>query len=259
MELVDRINAAAKELGMDGSIVDLAERLIDDERPQLKDAYLFGQTVYNQDSEFQAAKLMQQEKLANTFWVINSIEAEGFPGYAKWLEGLGNLVGHENVKPLSIQENMRQRFWKEAYQDAKTGLLIPAHCNVNTLSESQSLVTLAQNEGRHFWYAVSTQFHFLRAYMTLASEAISQEERGGPLLSIFNYLGTEQPWDERVMHSQGTLVATRAELLAAHEMQRIRDYTKILPARDIMDYMDRRTLPPQPPQPLNSGSLAHQS
>lgn len=241
MDIVDRINLVVKELGMDCNIVELAKRLLNDQRPGLEDAYLFGQTADNERSEFEAALQMQQKGLANTFWVVNSIEAEGFPGYAKWRERLGDIVGYEKVMPLLIHEDVRQRFWKEAYLDAKTGLWIPAHCNVNTLSESQSLVAFAKAVRNPFWYVVSVQFHFVRAYMTLASEII----RSGGDISVFYHPGTTLPWEEVAAHSQGNQVKRREELLL-EDMAKIPTYKNIMPAKEILRYLDSRALPPQP-------------
>lgn len=252
-DLVDRINTAVKELGLDSAIADLGERLVFDKQPQLEDAYLFAQTADNERSEFEAALQIQKKRLANTFWVINGIEAEGFPGYAKWRATLGEKVGYENMTPLSFSEAVRERFWKPAYFDT-TGRWIEAHCNVNTLSESQSLMALAKAEQKPFWYVVSVQFHFIRAYMTLASEII-QSGRG---ISAYYYPGVILPWDEFAAHSQGTQVKLRKELLL-EDLAKIPKYSNIRPTKEIMDYMDRRALPPQPPQPLNSGSFARQS
>lgn len=241
-DLVDRINTAVKELGLDSAISDLGERLVFDKQPLLEDAYLFAQTADNEKSEFQTAQQMQQEELANTFWVVDSIEAEGFPGYANWRQGLGEMVGYEHVKPLPIPADVKERFWKEAYLDAKTGLWIPAHCNVNTLSESQSLVAFAKAQQKLFWNAVSTQFHFLRAYMTLASQII--QSGGG--VNAYCYPSIILPWDEVVAHSQGAQVMTRAELVKA-DMAKIPTYKNISQIREIIGYMESRKLPPQPP------------
>ena len=225
MELVDRVYQAAKELGIDLSIAELAERLMHDKRPRLEDAYLFGQTVDNERSSFEGARRMQQKSLAQTFWIINRAAAHGFPGYEAWHERLGSIVGYENIMPLPVPDSVQRRF----------GL------NVNTFSESQSLVALAKTKSKPLWYVVSPSFHLLRAFMTVASEALRTDEKIG----VYGHPGVTLPWNETVVHSQGTLVATRAKLLAVHEMQRIKDYSKtdILPPRDIIGYMDKRVLP----------------
>lgn len=251
-DLVDRINTAVKELGLDSAVADIAERLVYGEQPQIGlDTYLFAQTADNERSEFQAAMEMQQKGLATTFWVVNGIEAEGFPGYANWQQGLGKMVGYEHVKPLPIPDEVKKCFWREGYQDAKTGLWIPAHCNVNTLSESQSLVAFAKAEQRLFWRILSTQIHFVRACMTVLSEII----KNGGGISAYCHLGITLPWDEVVAHSQGTQVASREQLLT-EDMAKIQRYSNILPAKEIIGYMGSLALPPQPPQPLNSGGPA---
>ena len=237
-DLIDRISAAAKELGLDSAIADIGERLVYDKRPQLADTYLFGQTADNEQSEFQAALQMQQGRLAGRFWVINSIEAEGFPGYVKWHERLGRIIDSESVKPLPIPADVRERFQRWPYSEVKTKQLIDAHCNVNTLSEAQSLVAFAKAENKPFLYAVSTPFHMVRAYMTLASEIL----QSGQNISVYFYCGAILPWNEVVVHSQGMQVRTRGELVA-EDMAKIQTYSNILPAKDILRYMDRRAYP----------------
>lgn len=240
-DLVDRISAAAKEFGVDSTVVQLAERLVSDKRPRLEHAYSFGQTRDNEPSMFQAAAKIQMEGLARTFWVIDGAAADGFPGYDAWHEGLGRLVGYENVSRLLIPEWVQNSLNANGERFGR---------NANTFSESRSLVDLAKEEGIRHAYALSIPLHFLRAYMTAASEAI---DKGGGI-SIFAYLGEPQPWDEVVAHSQGISVATRAEHVR-REMKRIRDYSRppfsnMRSVREILEYMDRRTIPPAP-QPLN--------
>ncbi|MBI2145515.1 hypothetical protein HYU18_04300 [Candidatus Woesearchaeota archaeon] len=241
MELIDRIHQVAKELGMDRRIPELANRLINDQRPVLEHAYVFGQTEDNEQSSFQAARAMQQEGIARKFWVIEGIEAEGFPGYQAWHERFGSMVGTENVASLPFPTWVQKSFWMWEYCDIRTKNLIRAHCNVNTLSESQSLVEMAVTSHVPALYVVSPQFHFLRACMTVMSEAINASHRGHNV-RIFNYLGTSLPWEETVIHSQGTQEMTRAQLVRK-ELEKIPSYKNILPVKDIMEYIDKRTLP----------------
>lgn len=240
MNLVDRVNQAAKELGMDGSVVDLADRLMNDQRPRLEDAYLFANTSDNEQSLFQAARQMRLEGLASMFWIIDGTDAYGFPGYRKWHGRAGRAVGYDNWLELLTGKLL-------GYNKHIKAVPIQNRRGVNTMNESQALVDFAEKEGRRFWYAVAPEFHLVRAYMTLVSEIL----HSGQDISVFSFPGAPLPWDEVVRHSQGRTVDTRANLLAVHEMDRIKKYPNLLPARDILGYMDGRALP----QPLNSGGL----
>lgn len=225
MDLLDRIHRVAKELGMDGSIVDLGELILNDRHTSLDEAYLFTNTQDNEQSLFRAAQQMRLDGLAEKFLIIDGAEAHGFPGYNAWHERLGIMVGSDNVRHVPL----------------------PNRYQVNTLTESQALAAYAREHNKQFLYIVAAHFHQLRAVMTAASEAVRHERLGNNQLNLFSYVGASLPWDETVFHSQGTLRATRAELIR-HEMERIQTYqTKgdILPTADIITYLDGRRAPPQ--------------
>ena len=223
MDLFERIGMAVRELGADSKLLDVADRIINDMRPSLEDAYLFANTSDNEKSLFEAAQYIQKEELAGRFLVIDGADANGFPGYEAWSTRLGEYVGLANVQPVKIDD---------PYQ-------------INTLSESQALAARVRETGLRHLFIVAANFHQLRAMMTAASEEIRHERQGNEPYNLFNFVGEELPWEETVAHSQGTLVATRAELVG-HELERIQRYQvkgDIMPAEDILAYMERRTLP----------------
>lgn len=218
MDLIDKINEFAKELGVDTKVVEIAKSVFNDHNPRLECAYIFANTTDNQISEFQSARELQKSSLADNFLIVNGAEKNGFPGYANWHKDLGQLVNYENIKPVPI-DNPSQ---------------------VNTLSESEAIVRYAMAQNIIGLYAVAALFHQLRASMTVASVALKKY----PLLDIFNYPGKELPWDESALHSQGKLKDLRINLLRI-ELGKIKDYQKkgdILSMQEILDYMGKRKI-----------------
>ena len=74
--------------------------------------------------------------------------------------------------------------------------------------------------------------------MTTISAALREYRR----LKIYSCPGAAQRWDEVVTHSQGTLRATRARLIA-EEHRRIETYTAqgdLAERADILEYLRRR-------------------
>ncbi len=222
--LVELVRDASKQAGMDSQLAQLAERLLHDKSPVVRYAYLFAETRDNQVASFAAAKELQQAHKADYFSVIDADAANGFPGYEAWRKELGPIVGPWSV--LRVPVGNRK--------------------GVNTQSESIALVKqIALSKAIRadcpefdFWYAIAPQFHILRAFMTLASEIINSDKD----VSVFSYPAPVQDWEEQVTHSQGILIATRAQLVYS-EIERINAYKNILPAEEIMRYMDQRALP----------------
>lgn len=232
--LVDRVHNAAKAYGLEIEIVDLFKKVMNDERPPLRCVYVFAETKDNQESSFRAANEMKKQCLAARFYIPDGTQTNiGYPGFEKWSAELSKFVGRESVLRMPVRINDR----------------------LDTQAEASSLIQLAAEIKQEQFYAVAPPFHMLRAYMTAASEVIMQSSP----LSLFSYPGAEQPLDERVAHSQGTDFATRREFFGL-EVKKIRDirisYHNILTAKEILDYMAKRVVPPQPPQPLNSGASA---
>ena len=216
LNLIDRINDIAKDLGLDGKIVEIAQMVLNDERPKLQHTYVFANTKYNQDSEFEAVAEMKKAHLASKFIIIGGENHDGFSGYKSWERDIGQKIGYENVMTVPLINTS----------------------NVNTLSESQSVINYTRDCGIDKLYIVAATFHQLRAFMTSASVAIQKHEG----LSIFNYPGIVLPWDEVVTHSQGVLKATREQWIQ-HELDRIKKYQiqeDILPTHIIFEYLNNR-------------------
>lgn len=216
MDLIERIGAAVKELGLDSNVImDISTRVFEDYHPKLQYAYLFANTKDNQSSIFESAYHLQQKSLANQFLVVDGLEKNGFPGYEKWLRELGPIVGNANILPVPIKN---------------------PEC-INTYSESLALIDYTLKQGIESLYVVAPQFHQLRAFMTAASEAIKRN----PRLNIFNYLGGKLSLDEVALHSQGTLRDKRGNFIAI-EVRKIKEYANILPPNKILEYLQNRRI-----------------
>lgn len=216
MDLIRLIELTAKKIGLDSSAIrEISSVIFNDQRPKLKHAYLFANTQDNESSLFEAAIQMQQQSLAEKFLIINGFDANGFPGYEKWRTQLEKVVGAENISPVPIENRE----------------------GVNTYSESVALMSYTSNQKIGNIYVVAAQFHQLRAFMTVASEAIKKN----PKLNIFSYPGKELPLDEVALHSQGKLRDTRANFVPI-EVKKVMEYKNILPPAKILDYLRNRKI-----------------
>ncbi len=225
--LVERINSQVKQLGLDPNLLNLAEllRYETEKHLPLDFAFLYSNTQDNQASVFGGAAELKQKGLANSFLVIGSDDDRtGFPGYVRWSTALEALVGpNMSTVPLLPMK--------------KNGVI-----NVNNLSESESMVAFAARQNIPSLYVVAWNVQQLRAVMT----AVSVVRRENSPLNLFSHSGTNLPWDETVYHSQGKDRGTR-EGFVQKELERIVSYQAqgdILPVKDIIRYMESRTLPP---------------
>jgi len=219
MSLIDRVRKHAIDLELDLKVVEVCDRIVNDEKPKLQLAYLFAETGDNQDSVFHSAGELQQSGLAQQFLVIGSEGAENFLGYSQWttfLKDRGNI-------------------------DAVTAVPIDGKLRVNTLNESVSLLNHVNGE-QNGLYIVASYFHQLRAFMNAASIALGQRIS----TPIFNYIGRELPWEEKVMHSQGRGLTRdewlRQELITIGEYQ-LGGLVRIASFQDVLRYMDQRRIP----------------
>jgi len=72
--------------------------------------------------------------------------------------------------------------------------------------------------------------------------AVTVSIRAYPELLIYSYPGAAMPWQEEVVHSQGTLKARRRELIQ-NEMERIEKYQDkgdLASFEQVLNYLNRR-------------------
>ena len=227
-DLVERINHHVKQRGFDPQLSNLAELLLyeREKHPPLDFAFLYSNTRDNQDSVFGGAAKLKQRGLAHLFLVIGSDDdTTGFPGYTRWSAALEAVVGPENIRPVPLLPMKKDR-----------------RVNVNNLSESESMVAFAEELNMPSLYVVAWNVQQMRAVMT----AVSVVRGENSALNIFSYSGTKLPWCDVVYHSQGINRGTREEFVQ-RELERIVRYQAqgdIMPAKDVISYMESRTIPP---------------
>ena len=180
--------------------IELLTRTLCDLRPKnpTDGAYLYCQTRSNQQSIFQSAQFLLNNSLTSKILILHSEAKKGYPGFTEWKQQLQQLG-------LSVDRI-------EGVENKETSML-------NTLIESEALVRFAKQHGYRSLFVVAPPFQQLRALMT----AVTVVLREYPRLLIYSYPGLAMPWQEEVVHSQGTLRAKRCDLIQ-EEFERIETY-----------------------------------
>ena len=117
-------------------------------------------------------------------------------------------------------------------------MAIDDNLSLNTLVESETLIGYAKQNGYSSLFVVAPPFQQLRAFMTAVTVAL----REYPELLLYSYPAVAMPWREEVVHSQGTLKATRSELIHA-EFERIDTYQNkgdLASFEDVLAYLNNR-------------------
>jgi uncharacterized SAM-binding protein YcdF (DUF218 family) len=163
-------------------------------------AYLFGQTEDNQESVFLSAQELVAHAFVRRILISDAQPKSGYPGGQAWRRALMGLgISSRIIEEVPVEPTP----------------------TLNTLIEAESLMQHAKNKNYSSIIVVATPFHQERAFMTAVSVAIRDYSE----LCLYSYPGRALSWDEQVAHSQGTVVATRAELIWG-EQGRIRKYQK---------------------------------
>jgi len=203
----------------DPDLLALAIRVFSDPPPRVPTdgAYVFGQTTDNETSVLESARRLHSDGLTHAVLIAGSPPRSGYPGDAAWRA----LLVADGVPDAAI-------------------LNVPTdeHRLLSTLSEAQALVRFARSSGMRAVHVVGAPFHQLRAVITTVSVALAEH----PALRVYSAPGAPLAWDAHVVHSQGTLHATRAGLIDA-EIERIARYRAkgdLRPARDVLAYLDAR-------------------
>ena len=111
---------------------------------------------------------------------------------------------------------------------------------LNTLIEAQALIRHALAHDYRSLLVTAAPFHQERAFMTAVTVNLKQRAN----IKIFSYSGEVLLWHESVNHSQGSLTATRKDLIHA-EQERIEKYSHKgdLCSREIvLEYLNQRDL-----------------
>lgn len=217
--LIDHIHSLVAERRFDPKLLVVLEIILRDmelctEYKGVRTVYIFAETSDNQESGFQRADQLARKGYVELALIADGEDVNGFPGYERWADALNGRPAGEILRPLPMEDRRR----------------------VNTYSESVALVRYLTEAGFSGAYLTAPPFHILRAFMTVASEAI---KTGNSDLIFLSQPGIVQPWSEEVEHSQGIIRGTRIGLVAG-ELERIRDYENILTAEAVLEYVHNR-------------------
>ena len=180
-------------------------------------AYLFAQTEPNQQSVFVAGRALIEEGRTGKLLISDCTPKSGYIGATAYRQAMiesgipADVIMEVPMEPTEI---------------------------LHTRIESEKVVRFAKARDYQRLLVVSSPFHQERAFMAMVTAAL----REYPSLKLYSVPGAPQPWDEVVVHSQGKLHGTRAELIA-EEQKRIEKYTAqgdLLPRGQILAYLRSR-------------------
>ena len=200
-------------------LIELLIRVLYDPLPEAptEGAYLFGQTVDNEQSVFATAVDLINRHQARRLLIPDSSPRCGYPGFRAWHQALVGLgLGETTI----------------------TGIPTASYPTLNTLIEAVAVVRYARQENITSIFVAAPPFHQLRAFMTTVSVALQEF----PELQIYNRVGMALPWPETVFHSQGTLECRRSDLIHS-ELERIERYQAkgdLASTAEILDYLNQR-------------------
>lgn len=200
-------------------VVELLTRVLCDSLPEnsVDGIYLFCQTEDNQGSVLQAALSLLNRSMSSKVLILHSEAKSGFPGFANW---------NEHLSKLGISSGQIQ------------GVPIGRTAMLNTLVESEALVQFVHQRKLKSLIVVAPPFQQLRAFMTVVTVALEKF----PQLLIYSYPAVAMPWQQEVVHSQGTLRTTRQDLIQT-ELERIHTYQKkgdLASFEQVMTYLNNR-------------------
>ncbi len=191
-------------------------RVFSDALPKRADlVYLVSETEDNQASVLKRGLSIYRSIVAPVIGIFGIGPGVGYPGREVWEAELAEMgCRHPTIIPLR------------------------SDATPNTFTEARSLVAVAKKEGWSKVVIVAPAFHLLRAFVSFVSAALLDY----PELKIYPQLGEGLPWDENVVHSQGTTRGKRSELFLG-ELYRIaqyRDKGDLVPRREVLAYLERR-------------------
>jgi len=196
----------------------LTKVLCDVSSPSSTDgAYLYAQTIDNQQSVFATAKSLIKCDATKCALIPDSEPRCGYPGFDLW---------QVELQSAGIST--------DCIRSVPTG----DFDSLNTYTEALAAVRFAKSHGFNSMHVIAAPFHQLRAFISSVSAALAEY----PELRIFNAVGAALPWYQEVSHSQGSLKGVREEFIFT-ELDRIEKYTikgDLLPMLRIVEYMKWR-------------------
>lgn len=184
----------------------LLTRVMSDLVVEADAAYLVGQTKDNAQSVLARGVELFQKRLIPTMACLRNDNSFGYFGYC----GFGFNQGA--LRDCGIPEKAL----------AAVDYSGEIGDTINTLTELISLARFARQKGWKKICLIASPFHQLRSFIT----AVTAIDREYPPLKIYNCIGLPMPWNQQVVHSQGRLTGSRAELIT-EEFQRIKRYQNV--------------------------------
>ena len=163
--------------------------------------YLFSETDDNRASVLEVVPdIYRREGVwGNNIAIPDNNTNPGYSGFMEWYNALRqeNIPRIVSVFPISVPGNL------------------------NTMSEAQAMIRYAHEHSMGIVTVVAPAFHMPRVFLS----AISVVVRECPDVSVYALPGcTHDWWHDRVLHSQGKVRDTRAELFRGAERTRIAKY-----------------------------------
>ena len=180
-------------------------------------AYLYAQTVENQDSVLEKGAYLFNNGCAQSIWISDSLAKSGYPGFSIWQEKLINLGVPSN---------------------AIVGVPMHEYEILNTYIEASEAAILAKSKSAQSLIVISAPFHQLRVFITTVT-ALSREY---PQLKAYSQTGNFLAWSKSVSHSQGELKGTRTDFIYT-ELDRIELYHRkgfLVSLEEVKNYLDNR-------------------
>lgn len=210
---------ASSRMNNDAEHVELLLRIFADTRPAgtADAAYLFAETEPNQESVFLAARDLIEQQRVRRILISDCTRKSGY---------IGAVAYRAAMVRAGIPAEVIEEVPMEPAEILHTGI------------EADKTVQFTKAKGYQRLLVVSVPFHQERAFMSVVTALLRYDSS----LKAYSHPGHPQPWDEIVTHSQGTLRATRAELIA-EESKRIDIYTTqeyLFPRRRILEYLRQR-------------------
>jgi hypothetical protein len=204
-------------LGM--KLVALAIRTLCDVRAKTTadGVFLCSQTRDNQRSVLAAGQQLIHAGLARKVLVVDSEPKSGYPGYAVWEK---ELLGMGIPREIIAGVDLRQA------------------ASLNTLIEATAMIAHAKENNYRDMYIAAAPFQQLRAFMTSVTVALTHY----PDIRLYSFNGHPLSWMETVVHSQGTTLGLRKDLIRG-ELERIEKYQQkgdLAKETAVWDYLDQR-------------------
>ena len=197
----------------------LTPRIMSDYRPRVSPSamlYVYSNTPDNDASSLAFAARHYCAGFTRTIGVCEGETAHGYAGFGSSCQQLvARGVPTRSIEPVKVEGN------------------------VNTYSEASVLAKRCRELGGDL-EVVAAPFHIVRAFMTTVT-ALRNE---GVRHRVYARVGEPLSWRKEATHSQGTLRATRAALLAEEllrlERYRAPQFGGMMTPAEVIAYLDSR-------------------